>query len=247
MPGGEVGARAYARMRALAQPMRFTLKLCERLGVDAEPIVVPIDLDIGGVRLVGAVDNVFRRSDGALHVFHAKPAWRDGFSRSRSVLCRLGSAAIVASQRFASRRRSNIRTRQKRRATPENSPMRFFRRTRLATPQWTRRTAAHDAHHATNAPPLFLPRDRVGVEHRCRWAPQCGSAQGMGRRFSPRRRSPLRAELRRARRARDSEFLNHTSLAHEKFVATNRWISRILDPNQTVLVRTGTRDDACDP
>ena len=70
LPGGEVGARAYARMRARVQPM-LTLKH-ERIGDDTNPTVVPIDLPIGDARLVGTVDNAFRRADGALHIFQAK-------------------------------------------------------------------------------------------------------------------------------------------------------------------------------
>lgn len=98
--------------------------------------------------------------------------------------------------------------------------------------------------HATNAPPLFFPKtawawstvadERRDAEARKAWegnGPRSKGEAGF---------EPGYAAL----AARDSEFLKHASRAHEKFAATNRWIGRILDPNQTVLIRTGTRDDA---
>ncbi|HEX3895485.1 MAG TPA: exodeoxyribonuclease V subunit gamma [Rudaea sp.] len=239
LPGGEVGARAYARMRARVQPM-LTLKH-KQLG-DSEPVVVAIDLPIGDARLVGTVDTVFRQPDGTLHVFHAKPHgamdFRDlvPFYVDWAVL-RLSQPNVLRADVFeCADGAKNPRAPKLIDAIVSQDP----RQLRAGLGELLNMTR-----HATNAPPLFFPKtawawssapadERRDAEARKAW-------EGNG----PRQKGEAGFEPGYAAlAARDSEFLKHASHAHEKFVATNRWISRILDPDQTVLVRTGTRDDA---
>ena len=235
MPGGEVGARAYARMRALAQPM-LTLKH-ERLGVDAEPIVVPIDLDIGGVRLVGAVDNVFRRSDGALHVFYAKPHGAMDFRDLVPFYVDWAVAAIVASQRFAEPTCSNY-GRGKSAAYAETRRGDSFagRRRNSAmdsanccSMRVTRRTRRRS----------FFPRtawawSTVADEHRNAEARTAWEGSG-SRRKGEAEYEPSYAALDRARFG-----IPHAHVARARKVRRDQSLDRrILDPHRTVLVRTG--------
>ena len=240
LPGGEVGARAYSRMRARVQPM-LTLKH-ERLDIDAKPIVVPIDLEIAGVRLVGTVDTVYRRPDGALHVFLTKP---QGAMDFRDLIPFYIDWAVLRLSQA-----SDLRADALEQTDTSKSP-RTPKLVDAIVSQDTRQLRAGLAElltmtrHAMSAPPLFFPKtawmwsvtaadERRDAEARKAW-------DGSGpRRAGESGFEPSYAAL----AARDSEFLKHASRAHEKFVATNRWISRILDPHQTVLARNGTRDDA---
>ena len=98
--------------------------------------------------------------------------------------------------------------------------------------------------HASHAPPLFFPKtawawanaapEKRDAETRKTW--EGGGMFNQGEcNYEPSYAALI---------ARDSDFLKHNSPSHDEFVATNRWLSDILDPEQTTLLHNGTDRDA---
>ncbi len=237
LPAGDIGSRAYARLRTRVQPMLDAMR--QSLGDDAERISLPVDIDIGDARLVGLVDRVYRRADGTVHLLYTKP---DGTADFRDLIpfyidyaaLRLSGIDIVPGFLECADKKG-LRTpdvvapiltqdeAQLRRGLSDlirlprdaaRSPLFFFPKT-----SWCWTTA---------------PDDKRDAEARKAW--EGTGPRGKGERDY----EPGYAAL----VARDSDFLRQTSPRHDDFAATNRWVASILDPHGAHLMRSGTRGDA---
>ena len=233
LPAGDVGARAYARVRERAQAMLDAVLGC--LGSDSRPIDQPIDFPLdSSLRIVGVIDRVFRTADGSLRLLHAKPS---GIADFRDLLpfyidyalLRLTSRAPITAEFF-----DYHETAAQRVQTPE------LCRSILAQSDAQLTTGLHELsammRHAARTPPFLFPKttwaslksssERRDIDARNAWE---GSSFRKGERdFEPGYAALV---------ARDTDFLKHSTPGYEEFEATNAWIGNILDPSRNVLRR----------
>ncbi|MEP6483853.1 MAG: exodeoxyribonuclease V subunit gamma [Rudaea sp.] len=240
LPGGEVGARAYQRMRERVQPMLQAM--AERLGSDAMKITQPVDFAIEGMRVVGVVDRIFRRADGSLLLLHTKPSGKADFRELipfyiewAALKLRVDSNLDAAFFECAEKTAKGVKSPDLCAAIVSQTDVQL----RAGLGELIRMTQ-----HATHAPPLFFPKTawawaNAASEKRNTEARKTWQGGGMFNKGECNYEPSYAALI-----ARDSEFLKHDSLAHHEFVATNRWLSDILDPDQTILLRNGTEHDA---
>jgi exodeoxyribonuclease V gamma subunit len=237
LPAGDIGSRAYMRLRARVQPMLDAMR--RLLGDDAERISLPVDVELGDARLVGLVDRVYRSANGALHLLYTKP---DNTADFRDL--------IPFYIDYAALRLSGIAV------TP--SFLECADKKGVRTPDLVAPIAAQDIaqlrkglsdlirlpRDAARSPLFFFPKtswcwtnasdDKRDADARKAW--EGAGPRGKGERDY----EPGYAAL----VARDSDFLRHASPRHDDFVATNRWVASILDPHNAQLLRSGTRGDA---
>jgi exodeoxyribonuclease V gamma subunit len=230
LAAGTVGERAYAQARGRAQAALAVAR--EFLGGAAEAFEQPIDLDLGdGVRLSGSVA-AFRRADGRIRLFGAKPAGEARFNELLPFYFRI--AALRASLQdsvdadFVEYAR-NLRRPPLLKAIIEQdaSQMRSGLR-RLV-----------DAALAVDAAGLLFP-PRTAWE----WVntPSAQRAQQArkvweGEFFPGERDYADYAAL----AARDWDFLDPQSPAHARFAQACELVAGVLDPHRTMLLRESAR------
>ena len=240
LPGGEVGARAYKRMRERVQPMLEAM--AARLGPGATKITQPVDFQIEDMRVVGVVDRIFRRAEGKRLLLHTKPSGKADF---RDLIpfyiewaaLRLSIDAPLDADFFecAEKTAKGVKTPGLCAAILAQDEAQL----RAGLGELIRMTK-----HAPHAPPLFFPKtawawansapEKRDAETRKTW--EGGGMFNQGEcNYEPSYAALI---------ARDSDFLKHNSPSHDEFVATNRWLSDILDPGQTTLLHNGTDRDA---
>ncbi len=231
LPVGDLGARAYARLRKRVQPILDAM--WNLLGDNATRVRRSVDLHLGDLRLLGIVDRLYECADGTLHLLHAKP---QGTATFRDLLpfyidyaaLRLSGIEVTATFLEGVDTKAGVRTAPICAAIAAQSEGRL--RSGLLELIRMRRDAAQ-------TPLLFFPKtawswSNAGEDKRDSAARAAWEGDGF-RSEGECSYEPSYAAL----VARDTDFLRRESAHHEKFVATNRWIAGILDPDRTTLLR----------
>ncbi|MGN6519294.1 MAG: exodeoxyribonuclease V subunit gamma [Dokdonella sp.] len=231
LPAGAIGAEAYAAVRAAVNPLLAAAR--EWLGGAVRADALAIDLDLGdGITVAGRIARLFRRPDGTLALFDAKPSGESGMREwlafhidwaALRLACgdqatatfldydkddRCATAptwlAAALAQEPASLRAGLRRLIELWRGS-ERRPLLFFPRTAWA--------------YATNAPERRLEAARE------RWLGDENVRQG------ERDYAPGHARL----LARDLDLLEEEAPEHAVFVATVAAVADVLDPARAVL------------
>jgi exodeoxyribonuclease V gamma subunit len=228
LPAGDLGARAYRKLRERAQPMLEAL--VERFGKRPREISMSVDVPLETARLVGVVEPLFVAADGKPCLVYMRPEAAAGL---RDLLpFYVDWAALRLSQRtpidatFLECRGATVAQAPLCAAIVAQSDDEL--RTGLdELVQMMRRSAA--------VPRLFFPKtawawlnapsDKRDGKAREAWEGNGPYQQGEAH------YEPSYAGL----VARDRPFLAVSNPQHEEFVAMSAWIAGILDPHRAVL------------
>ncbi len=231
LPVGAIGAATYAGVREAVTPMltaaREWLDGAARAGVQA------IDVDLGdGVRLAGRIDRLFRRDDGRLLLFDAKPSGESGLREWLAFHIDWAALRLACGDRTAAA---------------------FFdydkARGRARTPPWLDAMLAQDPGHlqaglrrlielwlgSERQPLLFFPRTAwayatAAPEKRLDAARKAWLGDENERK-GERDYAPGHARL----LARDLDLFDDASVAHAAFDAAVTAVADVLDPARAVL------------
>jgi exodeoxyribonuclease V gamma subunit len=226
LPAGDIGARAYRKLRERAQPMLAALR--DRFGAQPQETSLAVDIPLDAARLVGVVEPVFIAPDGKPCLTYFRP---DGAAGLREVLpfyidwaaARLARGDAIEAL-FLECDGTKVKPVELCEAIVAQTPDEL-RLGLLELVQMRRRIAS--------LPRLFFPKtswawmtakdDKRDETAGTEW-------EGSGR-FK--KGEALYEPGYSALIARDRPFLVASTPAHDDFVAMNKWIAHILDPRGT--------------
>jgi exodeoxyribonuclease V gamma subunit len=225
LPAGDLAARAYLRLRERSDALLGAVRESVGAGADAKEVREPVAVRVGDERIVGTIDRMFRRADGALCLLHTQ-ASEVSFKHVLPffiewAMLRLSNEKAQSSAVFLACDKSGI-----------------------TTPDVCKRIAAQNPAQLANglselmsmmrlsaqSPPFLIPKtswawanakdDQRDGKARSAWR---GSREQKGEiAYEPSYAALL---------TRGSGFPDSASRGFAEFVRTNEWIARILDPS----------------
>jgi exodeoxyribonuclease V gamma subunit len=230
LAAGAIGARAYLQARERAQAALVAAR--EFLGDNPQPFKQSIQLDLGdGIRLTGSVD-AFRRADGGVRLFGAKPAGEARFNEL------LPFYLSVAALRLSLRGGVDVEFVEFTDRLRRPAVLKPIIGQGAAELRAGLRRMIDGALVADDFGSLFPPRtawawtnsDPAKREEKARAAWEGGFNRG------ERDYSGYAALV-----ARDWDFLDPRSPAHARFAGACELVAGALDPGRTVLLRESAR------
>jgi exodeoxyribonuclease V gamma subunit len=241
LAAGIAGERAYAQAREAAAAALVAAR--DVLGATPQRDAQPVDLDLGeGLRLGGIVENVFRRSDGTMCLFDAKP---EGEATFRELLpffidlaaLRLGVAGSdtdVAAE-FVENAKKNKSVAQAP-ALLTSIRNQTSEQMRDGLRRLTRASLAARAHPALYFPKTAWKWATAANSGAARKAWEGGGFMQRGERdYAPGYAGVMTREL---------DFLDPDSASHPLFIAATELVADVLDPQRHVLVRGAAHVEA---
>jgi exodeoxyribonuclease V gamma subunit len=227
---GAAGERAYAQARERAQAV---LAQAREFLDDVEPFVQLVELDLGyGIRLSGSVD-AFRRSDGCVCVFGAKPSGRAKIGDMLQFYIDFAAAKLAgdATGLFVQC--------EKTKGKPASAgPPKLLDAILLQERDQLRAGLRRLVDLTSNPDLLFPPYTASAWLYATPQSREDVARTSWEGAFLPGERSytPGYAAL----IARDRDFLDVASPAHVQFLAAVQAIASVLDPQRRVLLSDGT-------
>jgi exodeoxyribonuclease V gamma subunit len=228
LPAGDLGARAYRKLRERAQPMLEAI--IERFGERPREIALPVDVSFETARLVGVVEPLFVSADDTPCLLYTRPEAAAGLREL------LPFYIDWAALRLSHRTSIDAAFFECRGSTVAQAPLCAAI---VAQTEDELRSGLHELvqmmRRAAAVPRLFFPKtswawlnapdDKRDAKAREAWEGNGPYQQGEAH------YEPSYAAL----VARDRPFLVASNPQHEEFVAMSAWIAGILDPHGAVL------------